>query len=126
MKELTKAEEQVMEYLWKLEKAFVKDILDQFPEPRPAYNTVSTIVRILEKKGMVGYYAYGKTHQYYPLYTKSEYKKGRFKDVLSKHFNNSYQKFASFFAKEEDVTISDLEEMKKIMEEEIKKRKEKS
>jgi len=126
MKELTKAEEQVMEYLWKLDEAFVKDILEQFPEPRPAYNTVSTIVRILEKKGMVGYNAYGKTHQYYPLYTKSEYKKGRFKDVLSKHFNNSYQKFASFFAREEDVSIADLEEMKKIMEEEINKRKGKS
>lgn len=126
MKELTKAEEQVMEYLWKLDEAFVKDILEQFPEPRPAYNTVSTIVRILEKKGMVGYNAYGKTHQYYPLFTKSEYKKGRFKDVLSKHFNNSYQKFASFFAREEDVSISDLEEMKQIMEEEIKKRKGKS
>jgi len=126
MKELTTAEEQVMEYLWKLDEAFVKDILEQFPEPRPAYNTVSTIVRILEKKGMVGYNAYGKTHQYYPLYTKSEYKKGRFKDVLSKHFNNSYQKFASFFAREEDVSIADLEEMKKIVEEEIEKRKKNS
>jgi len=123
MKELTKAEEQVMEYLWKLEKAFVKDILDMFPEPRPAYNTVSTIVRILEKKGMVGYNAYGKTHQYYPLVTPAGYRKGRFKDVLGKHFNNSYKKFASFFAREEDVSISDLEEMKKIVEEEIAKRK---
>lgn len=123
MKELTKAEEQVMEYLWALEKAFVKDILDQFPEPRPAYNTVSTIVRILEKKGMVGYNAYGNTHQYYPLVTPAGYRKGRFKDVLNKHFNNSYKKFASFFTKEEDVSIADLEEMKKIIEEEIKNRK---
>lgn len=123
MKELTKAEEQVMEYLWKLDKAFVKDILDQFPEPRPAYNTVSTIVRILEKKGMIAYNAYGKTHQYYPVVTPAGYRKGRFKHILNKHFNNSYKKFASFFAKEDDVTISDLEEMKKIIEEEIKKRK---
>ena len=123
MKELTKAEEQVMEYLWELENAFVKDILDQFPEPRPAYNPVSTIVRILEKKGMVGYNAYGKTHQYYPLVSPAGYRKGRFKDVLSKHFNNSYKKFASFFAKEEDVSIADLEEMKKIVEQEIEKRK---
>lgn len=123
MKELTKAEEQVMEYLWKLDKAFVKDILDQFPEPRPAYNTVSTIVRILEKKGMIAYNAYGKTHQYFPVVTPAGYRKGRFKHILSKHFNNSYKKFASFFAKEDDVTISDLEEMKKIIEEEIKKRK---
>ena len=126
MKELTKAEEQVMEYLWKLEKAFVKDIVDQFPEPRPAYNTVSTIIRILEKKGMVGYNAYGKTHQYYPLISTAGYRKGRFGDVLSKHFNNSYKKFASFFAQEEDVSISDLEEMKKIVEEELEKRKSKN
>ena len=124
MKELTKAEEQVMDYLWKLEKAFVKDILDQFPEPRPAYNTVSTIVRILEKKEMVAYNAFGKTHQYYPLVSPAGYRKGRFKHIMGKHFNNSYKKFASFFAREEDVTISDLEEMKKIVEEEIKKRKE--
>ncbi len=123
MKELTKAEEQVMEYLWELKKAFVKDVLDQFPEPRPAYNTVSTIVRILEKKGMVSYEAYGKTHQYYPIISPAEYRKGRFKDVLSKNFNNSYKKFASFFAREEDVSINDLEEMKKIVEEEIQKRK---
>ena len=122
MKELTKAEEQVMEYLWKLEKAFVKDILDQFPEPRPAYNTVSTIVRILEKKGMVAYDAYGKTHRYYALVTPAGYKKGRFKDILNKHFNNSYKKFASFFAQEEDVSIDDLEDMKRIVEEEISKR----
>jgi len=123
MKELTKAEEQVMEYLWKLEKAFVKDILEQFPEPRPAYNTVSTIVRILEKKGMVGYHAYGKTHQYYPIVSPGGYSKGRFRDVLSKNFNNSYKKFASFFTRQEDVTIGDLEEMKKIIEAEIAKRK---
>lgn len=125
MKELTKAEEQVMEHLWKLEKAFVKDVLDQFPEPRPAYNTVSTIVRILEKKGMVAYNAYGNTHQYYPLVSPAGYRKGRFKDVLSKHFNNSYKKFASFFAHDEEISISDLEEMKKIVEEEIEKRQEK-
>jgi|SRR6056297_1446764 len=126
MKELTKAEEQVMDSLWKLEKAFVKDILEQFPKPRPAYNTVSTIVRILEKKGMIGYNAYGKTHEYYPLYSKSEYKIGRFKEVVKKHFNNSYQKFASFFASEEDLSIEDLEEMKRIMEAEIQKRKTKN
>ena len=136
MKELTKAEEQVMEYLWKLEMAFVKDtvVLERGlrADFMKAFNNgeglevVSTIVRILEKKGMVAYNAYGKTHQYYPLVSPSGYRKGRFKDVLSKHFNNSYKKFASFFAKEEDVSISDLEEMKRIVEEEIQKRKSKS
>ena len=72
MKELTKAEEQVMQILWKIEKGFVKDIIDSMPKPKPAYNTVSTIVRILEKKGFVGHNAYGKTHEYYPLVSKKD------------------------------------------------------
>ena len=72
MKQLTKAEEEVMQYLWKLEKAFVKEILEQMPEPKPAYNTVSTIVRILEQKGFLGFEAFGKSHRYYPLITKED------------------------------------------------------
>lgn len=124
MKELTKAEEQVMDYLWKLEKAFVKDILDEFPEPKPAYTTVSTIVRILEKKGMVGYTAYGKNHQYHPIYTKKEYAGLSFRNVLSKHFNSSVERFASFFASDRDVSLSELEELKLLLEKEIEKRKE--
>lgn len=124
MKELTKAEEQVMDYLWKLEKAFVKDILDEFPEPKPAYTTVSTIVRILEKKGMVGYTAYGKNHQYYPLVSKKEYARLSFRHVLSKHFNSSVERFASFFASDRDVSLSELEELKLLLEKEIEKRKE--
>jgi BlaI family transcriptional regulator, penicillinase repressor len=123
MKELTKAEEQVMEYLWKLERAFVRDILEEFPDPKPAYTTVSTIVRILEKKGMVGYTAYGKNHQYYPLVSKKDFAGLSFRHVFSKHFNNSFRRFASFFATDKDVSISDLEEMKKMLELEIEKRK---
>jgi BlaI family penicillinase repressor len=124
MKELTKAEEQVMEYLWKLEQAFVRDILEEFPDPKPAYTTVSTIVRILEKKGMVGYTAYGKNHQYHPLVSRKEFAGLSFHHVFSKHFNNSFRRFASFFAAEKDVSISDLEEMKMMLEQEIEKRKE--
>ena len=124
MKELTKAEEQVMDYLWKLETAFVKDILDEFPEPKPAYTTVSTIVRILEKKGMVGYTAYGKNHQYHPLVTKKDYARLSFRHVLSKHFNSSVERFASFFASDRDVSLSELEELKLLLEKEIEKRKE--
>jgi predicted transcriptional regulator len=123
MKELTKAEEQVMEYLWKLEKAFVRDILDEFPEPKPAYTTVSTIIRILEKKSMVGYTAYGKNYQYHPLVSKKEYAWGCFRDVLSKHFNSSVNRFASFFAADKKVSLSELEEMKLLLEKEIEKRK---
>ena len=123
MKELTKAEEQVMEYLWKLERAFVRDILDEFPEPKPAYTTVSTIVRILEKKELVGYTAFGKNYQYYPLVSKKEYAWLCFRGVLSKHFNSSVRRFASFFASDNKVSLSELEEMKELIEKEIQKRK---
>lgn len=120
---MTKAEEQVMEYLWKLERAFVRDILDEFPEPKPAYTTVSTIVRILEKKEMVGYTAFGKNYQYFPLVLKKEYAWLCFRGVLSKHFNSSVKRFASFFASDSKVSLSELEEMKDLLEKEIQKRK---
>lgn len=122
-KELTKAEEQVMEYLWNLERAFVWDVLELFPEPKPAYTTVSTIIRILEKKGMVGYNAFGKNHQYYPLVSKKEYARMNFRYVLGKHFNSSIKRFASFFAADNDITLNELEEMKAQLEKEIEKRK---
>ena len=125
MKELTKAEEEIMEYLWKLQKGFVRDILDNFPDPKPAYTTVSTIIRILEKKGMVGYTAYGKNYEYYPLISKKEYARLCFKHVLTKHYNSSWKKFASFFSSEEDVTLTELEEMKRLIEEQIEHRKNK-
>ena len=111
MKELTKAEEQIMQELWQLEKAFVKEIVDKLPEPKPAYNTVSTIIRILEKKGFVDHYAYGKTHQYFPLISKTDYTKSYFRNFLSGYFSNSFQEMVSFFAKEDKMTLSELEEI---------------
>ena len=111
MKELTKAEEQIMQELWTLEKAFVKEIVDKLPEPKPAYNTVSTIIRILEKKGFVDHYAYGKTHQYFPLVSKTDYTKSYFKNFLSGYFSNSFQEMVSFFAKEDKMSLSELEEI---------------
>lgn len=123
-KELTKAEEQVMQILWQLEKGFVKDIIEKIPEPKPAYNTISTIVRILEKKEFVGHKAYGKTHEYYPLISKDEYTKGYMRNFMKNYFNNSFQKMVSFFAKEEDLSIHEMEELKKLMEEEINNQKE--
>ena len=111
MKELTKAEEQIMQELWTLEKAFVKEIVDKLPDPKPAYNTVSTIIRILEKKGFVDHYAYGKTHQYFPLISKTDYTKSYFKNFLSGYFSNSFQEMVSFFAKEDKMSLSDLEEI---------------
>lgn len=113
MKELTKAEEQIMQELWTLEKAFVKEIVDRLPEPKPAYNTVSTIIRILEKKGFVDHYAYGKTHQYFPLISKTDYTKSYFRNFLSGYFSNSFQEMVSFFAKEDKMSLSELEELVK-------------
>lgn len=122
MQELTKAEEQAMKYLWKLKKAFVKDIVDMFPEPKPAYNTVSTIIRILEKKGFVSHKAYGKSHEYFPLIEKKEYAKSFMKNFVRGYFENSYNRLTSFFAREENLSVKELEEIKKILDEEIKKR----
>lgn len=123
MKELTKAEEQIMQVLWKMKKGFVKDILDRLPDPKPAYNTVSTIVRILEKKGFVGYVAYGKTHEYYPIVQKKDYTKAFLKNFVGGYFSNSYKQMVSFFAQEENLSLKDMEELQRIIEEEIKKHK---
>lgn len=111
MKDLTKAEEQVMQYLWKLKKAFVKDIIDKMPHPKPAYNTVSTIIRILEKKGFVGYNAYGKTHEYFPLVSKKEYTGAFMKNFVHNYFSGSFQEMVSFFAKQDKMSLSDLNEL---------------
>ncbi len=111
MKELTKAEEQVMQLLWRLEKAFVKDIIEKIPEPKPAYNTVSTIIRILEKKGFVGHNAYGKTHEYFPLVSRKEYTRSFMKNFMRNYFSGSFQEMVSFFAKEDNMSISELDEL---------------
>ena len=112
-RELTRAEEQVMQILWELDKAFVKDIVEQMPEPRPAYNTVSTIVRILEKKGFVGYEAFGKTHRYFPLMSKKEYTRLYMKSFMTNYFSNSFKEMVSFFAKEDNMSIAELEDLMK-------------
>lgn len=113
MKELTKAEEQVMQILWKLEKGFVKDLLAEMPEPRPAYNTVSTIIRILEKKGFVSHKAYGKTHEYFPIIEKDKYKNFYLKNFMGNYFGGSFHNLVSFFAKSNDLSIAEIEELLK-------------
>ncbi len=117
MKELTKAEDQIMQILWKLEKAFVKDIVEQMPEPKPAYNTVSTIVRILEKKGFVGYKAYGKTHEYFPLIKKQKYTQFYLNNLVKGYFNGSVQNLVSFFAAENKMEVKDIDALMKQLEE---------
>ena len=111
MKELTKAEEQIMQLLWKQEKAFVKDLVDLMPNPKPAYNTVSTIIRILEKKGFVGHNAYGKTHEYYPLVSRKDYTRTYMKSFIRNYFSGSFQEMVSFFAREDNMSVSDLDEL---------------
>lgn len=111
MQELTKAEEQVMQILWKIEKGFVKEILSKLDAPKPAYNTVSTIVRILERKGFVGFNAFGKSHQYYPLISKETYKTQLSKSLVSKYFEGSLSNLVSFFAKKEDIDIEELDDI---------------
>ena len=123
MKELTKAEEQVMQILWKIERGFVKDIMDGMPKPKPAYNTVSTIVRILEKKEFVDHKAYGNTHQYYPLVSKKEYTGSFLKGIIKNYFEDSYKQMVSFFAKEDNLSVEEMESIIKLLSAELKKQK---
>ncbi len=124
MLELTKAERQVMQVLWTLKSAFVKDIVEKFGEPKPAYNTVSTIIRILEKKEFVGHKSYGKTYEYYPLISKEEYTKTFLNSFIKNYFGNSFKKMVAFFSKEEDLEIHELEDLKNMMDDIIKTKNE--
>lgn len=118
MIELTKAEEEIMQVMWKLDKAFVKEIIEKLDsEPKPAYNTVSTIVRILEKKGFVGHEAFGRTHRYFPLISKKDYTKSFMKRFVNDYFGNSYRKMFSFFADEEELSLKDIEYIRQKLEE---------
>jgi len=119
MTELTKAEEEIMQMLWKLDMAFVKDIIDVLPEPKPAYNTVSTIIRILEKKGFVDHEAFGKTHRYFPKISKKDYTRQFMKGFVNNYFSNSYRQMVSFFAKENKLSLKELEEVNKLIEEQM-------
>ncbi|QMU28796.1 BlaI/MecI/CopY family transcriptional regulator [Adhaeribacter radiodurans] len=111
MKELTKAEEEIMQVLWELDSVFVKDIITQLPEPKPAYNTVSTIVRILQQKGFVGHEIHGKSHKYYPLISKEAYTKSFMKGFVKRYFSGSYQQMVSFFTKEDKLSLNELEQL---------------
>ena len=116
MEELTKAEERIMQILWKLQTAFVKDIIDELDdEPKPPYNTISSIVRLLEKKGYVGYKAYGKTYEYFPAVTKEEYTKTTFSKIFSGYFDSSPASLLSFMVKEEKLSKKDIEELQALI-----------
>ena len=109
--QLTKAEEQIMQILWEMGEGLVKDIRDHFDDPKPARNTVSTVVRVLERKGYVGHKAYGNVYLYHPQVSKSEYSKSQLFGLMEGYFNNSFPAMASFFAREKDLTLIELEEL---------------
>ena len=109
MKILTKAEEQIMQVIWKLEKAFLKEIIEELPHPRPHSNTVATIIRILTEKEFVGLRVFGRTHQYYPLISKEAYSKTTMKSLVKGYFEGSFSNAVSFMVKENNLSLEDLE-----------------
>jgi predicted transcriptional regulator len=121
--QLTRAEEQIMQILWDRKEGLVKDIRDSFSDPKPARNTVSTVLRILEKKGFVGHKAYGNVHLYHPLVSKSEYSKNQLFGLMESYFNNSFPAMASFFAREKDLSLKELEELLEDTKRELSKSK---
>jgi BlaI family transcriptional regulator, penicillinase repressor len=124
--QLTKAEEQIMQILWDMKAGIVKDIRNRFNDPKPARNTVSTVVRVLERKGFVGHQAYGNVHLYHPLVSKEEYSKSQLFGLMEGYFNNSFPALASFFAREKDLSIQELEEILEDTKKEISRSKTKS
>ncbi len=123
MQELTKAQEEILKALWKIERGAVSDILNALSEPKPAYNTVATVIKVLEKKKYVSYNKYGKTFVYYPLVTQKEYGKQIFTNTLKSLYNNSLTQMVSHFMKSKKVSIDELEALKASIEDEIKKQK---
>lgn len=120
MKRLTKAEEQIMQILWDLERALVRDVIDLLADPKPAYNTVSTVIRVLEKKGFVDHKAYGTTYEYFPLIKKEEYTRVHFSHLMKNYFNNSFPEMAAFFARENNLSLDELQDMIRLTENELK------
>ena len=111
MQKLTNKEEEIMHILWKLEKAFVKEVMAEITEEQPHYNTLSTIIRNLEEKGFVAHHAYGNTHQYYPIVDKKDYRKKFMNSAIETYFNSSYKNMVSHFAKEEKISAEELREI---------------
>ena len=116
MEKLTTKEEEIMQILWKLKKAYVKEVIAEIPKPKPHYNTVSTVIRKMEDKGFIDHEAFGNTHRYYPKISKEEYRKRYFSNAIDNYFENSYKNVVSFFAKEEKISADELREIISIIE----------
>jgi predicted transcriptional regulator len=117
---LSKTEEDLMSYLWKLEKAFMKDLLEAYPEPKPATTTVATLLKRMTDKGFIAYNVYGKSREYYPLVKKKDYFSKHVNGLIKNFFNDSASQFASFFTKEANLTKEELEHLKTLIDNEIK------
>jgi BlaI family transcriptional regulator, penicillinase repressor len=120
---LTKAEEQVMRYIWNLEKAYLKNIIDEFPDPKPAATTIATLLKRIIDKGFVGFHQHGSNREYFPLVKKTEYFSKQVNLMIKDYFNDSASQFASFFTKETNLNLTDLEEIKQLVDKQIKTRK---
>jgi predicted transcriptional regulator len=123
MKEITKAQEEILKALWQINNGAVSDVLDILKEPKPAYNTVATVIKVLESKGYIDHKTYGKTNVYFPVISKSEYAQHLIKDTFKGLFNGSLNQMMSCFVKNKDVSIGELEELKQLLEDEILKQK---
>jgi BlaI family penicillinase repressor len=111
MVKLAKREEQIMQVFWDLEKAFIRDVIPQLPEPRPHYNSVATMVKILEEKGFLDHEVTGNVYCYFPLISREDYQKYALKDIVSQYFNNSYPRMLAFFAKEQNLSEEEMKEI---------------
>lgn len=120
---LSNSEEQIMEYLWKLKKAFMKDIINEFPEPKPANTTVATLLKRMTDKKYIAYNEVGKTREYYPLVKKTDYFSKHINGLIKNFFNDSASQFASFFTKSTDLSENELEELRSIIDQEIERKR---
>ena len=123
MKEITKAQEEILQALWQVNNGAVSDVLDILPDPKPAYNTVATVIKVLESKGYVAHKTYGKTNVYYPAISKNEYGQFVLKETFKGLFNGSLNQMMSCFVKNKDVSVQELEDLKQLLETEIEKQK---
>jgi predicted transcriptional regulator len=123
MTKLTNQEEIIMKHLWKLEKGFMKDLVEEFPEPRPAYTTIATVLTRMIDKGYVAFKQYGKVREYFPVLKKTDYFSKHLSIIVKDFFNNSPSQFASFFTNKSDLSLEELEELKKLVETQIQKKK---
>jgi BlaI family penicillinase repressor len=123
MKEITKAQEDILKAIWSIGNGAVADVLEELPEPKPAYNTVATVIKVLERKGYVSHKTYGKTHVYYALITRKDYANHIIREAFTGFFNGSLNQMVSPFIRNREISVAQLEELKNMLEEEIKKQK---